>query len=569
MKDTHAYLEMLFAQPFMGAPPVTLAYSVGWDYARLHGAGDTAKAYAAFAAVTGDHTPPALRAVALEIARDHVTAQLDQAVDQATPSAPGRSYIPDSEATAFIQALPMLLATRNILAEVGAGRAAALLDARVGERASQLLFIADAQLNADRGPYAVDIASLAAWNGTGSLAAAAFGVDTLDDLVGTLPQRRGVVATIARGRVAPLLAYLHDPGTAPANVALVRKWQGIVDTLQAYDAGSPNNSLTRLERFMTVDIDRLQQDCARIRGSRATMGDYFAAQQAAIAARVGRSCGAFARTDARSQFEKLRQAFNSTLANRFPFGGDRAPPADPGAVQSFFVTYGDALGPLRAQIEAQQPGSGAAAVLGQLQRVQAALAPMLSGPGPLSYKVDVAFLTDPALAQGQQQIVEARLGASPADEAKMPHGPPSFTWTMGQSVTLTLRWALNAPSLPTEGITDDAGRCLPPPGGGGARVRVSETWALLRLIARHRAEAAGDPDDGAEGGIPLAFTIPVCANLQRASGGDDRPGPARVLVRVSLSALIRTPDKPDRLVPVTLPVFPRSIPPLDGWPSER
>jgi hypothetical protein len=40
-------------------------------------------------------------------------------------------------------------------------------------------------------------------------------------------------------------------------------------------------------------------------------------------------------------------------------------------------------------------------------------------------------------------------------------------------------------------------------------------------------------------------------------------------VRVSLSAVIRAPDKPDRLVPVTLPVFPRSIPPLDGWPSER
>jgi hypothetical protein len=505
-----------------------------------------------------------LRAIAHATARRHVGEVLEAEIAQATPPTPARSYMSDSDAAAFLQALPMLQATRNLLAEAGVGGAAARLNARVAERAVRLLAMADAQLGGgDSGPYAVDRYSLAAWNGAGSLAAATFGVDTPEDLAATLPQRRAAVAAIARGRVAPLLAYLNDPGTGAADAPLVAKWQNIVDTLQADEAGNPNNSLNRLERFMTVDIDRLREDCGRIRAARGSSGDYFAAQQAAIAAQVSGHCDAAAGNNALAQYEKLREAFYVTLAGRFPFGSDRAASADPGAVQNFFETYGGMLAPLRARLEAERPGSEAAAVLGQLQRVQTALAPMLAGPGPLSYSVDVAFLTDPTLAHGQQQIVEARLGTSPSDEAKTPHGPGSFTWTMGQPVGLALRWALNAPALPIESITDPAGECRPPAGGGVANVRADDTWALLRLIARYRAREAGDAD-GSDAGIPLAFTIPVCANLQRAPGGDDRPGPARVFLRVSLSAKVQTPDKPDRQVPVALPDFPRSVPRLDG-----
>lgn len=567
MVDSRAYLQTLFAQPFMAARPAALAYTVGWDYARIRSAGDTVRAYSAFVAADGGATPEPLRAVARDAARRHVAAQLESEIAQATPATAPRSYLAESDAAAFVQALPMLQATRNLLAEAGAGGAAAQLNARVAERAVRLLAMADAQLGGgEGGPYAVDRYSLAAWNGSGSLAAATFGVDTPEDLAATLPQRRAAVAAIARGRIAPLLAYLADPGTGAAGAPLVAKWQNIVDTLQADEAGNPNNSLNRLERFITVDIDRLREDCGRIRGVRGSSGDYFAAQQAAIAAQVAGHCAEAAGNTALAQYEKLREAFYLTLAGRFPFGSDRAASADPAAVQSFFETYGPALGPLRARLEAERPGSEAAAVLGRLQRVQTALAPMLAGPGPLSYSVDVAFFTDRTLAQGQQQIVEGRLGTTPSDEAKTPHGPRSFTWTTGQPVRLSLRWALNAPSLPLESITDPAGECRPPAGGGTANVRVEDTWALLRLILRYQARDAGDLD-GSDSGIPLAFTVPVCANLQRAPGGDDRPGPARVFLRLSLFAKVQTPDKPDRLVRVALPDFPWSVPRLDGSDS--
>jgi type VI secretion system protein ImpL len=564
MVDTRAYLQLLFAQPFMNPQPAPLAYGVGWDYARIRGTGDTARAYAAFAAADGGATPEPLRAVARASARRHLAEQLEAEIAQATPPTPGRSYLAESEAAAFVQALPMLQATRNLLVDAGAGGAAARLNARVAERAVRLLAMADAQLGGgDGGPYAVDHYSLSAWNGGGSLAAAAFGVDTPEDLSATLPQRRAAVAAIARGRAAPLLAYLNDPGTGSAGAPLVAKWQNIVDTLQADEAGNPNNSLNRLERFMSVDIDRLREDCGRLRAARRSAGDYFAEQQAAIAARIAEQCVSAAGNNALAQYEKLREAFYISLAGRFPFGSDRAASADPGAVQGFFETFGGSLAPLRARLEAERPGSEAAAVLGQLQRVQAALAPMLAGPGPLSYAVDVDFLTDPTRAQGQQQIVEARLGTTPSNQAKTPHGPNRFTWTMGEPVGLSLRWALNAPSLPIESIADPAGECRPPPGGGVANLRADDNWALLRLIARYRARDAGDAD-GSDAGIPLSFTIPVCANLQRAPGGDDRPGPARVFLRVSLSAKVQSPDKPDRELRVALPEFPRSVPRLDG-----
>jgi type VI protein secretion system component VasK len=268
-----------------------------------------------------------------------------------------------------------------------------------------------------------------------------------------------------------------------------------------------------------------------------------------------------------AQYEKLREDFYVNLAGRFPFGSDRSASADPVAVRNFFDSWGGMLASLRARIETERPGSEAAAVLGQLQRVQTALTPMLVGSGPLSYAVDVDFLTDPILARGQEQIVEASLGTSPKNQARTPHGPRSFTWTTGQPVALSLRWALNAPSLPVESIADPAGECRPPAGGGTANVRARDSWALLRLIARYRARHA-DTFGNSDAGIPLTFTVPVCANLERApGGGDDRPGPARVFLRLSLSATVQTPGKPDRRVPVTLPDFPRSIPRIDGTDS--
>lgn len=569
--DSREFLRTVFAQPYMdsSAPPAE-PYSgtrISWDLGKLQVAQKTVDNYAAFVASGSGDTPIALRNIALASAEQHFAHYLGQLVEEAAQplTSAGSVAMPgvDAETANFVQALPLLVKIRNALRGAGAEDSATRVDARVANQAGRLLGDADRALAADGGPYAIDPAGLAAWDETGSLAAALFGVETVDDLKATLPQRRARVADIARSRAAPLIGYLREPGTAAdaATLARANKWQGILQTLDSYDANSPSNSLARLEQYIAVDLDRLQKrQCAHARGFTTRSSDYFAAQQAAISARVVGHCRRVAAGDTEARFEQVRDSFNATLAGRFPFASDsEAPAADPSDVQAFFREFGPALQPLKTDIDAT-PGFGnsgraASIALDQLIRVQAALAPMLdaAGPAPLTYGVGVTFFTDPDLSQGQDQVIEASLG-TPSSKALARGNQDSFVWSNGQPVLARFRWAINAPSIPLTG-----GKCVPQPGGSYAGFRVDGDWAVLRLLRRY-APDRGAPGSGAAA-VPVAFSVKLCANQARASGGEEVED-ARILVRLSLSATARSADKPDRQVPVVIPDFPYTIDPL-------
>jgi type VI secretion system protein ImpL len=562
--DSREFLRKLFAQPYMDAgPPAAAAYSgsrVSWDLARLQVAQKAVESYAEFVASGSGDAPIELRNVALASAEQHFAGHLEQLVNQAAQ--PGSAAV-GSETANFVQALPVLIKIRDALRGAGAEQSAAGLDVRVADQAGRLLADADRALTTDGGPYAIDPAGLAAWDGTGSLAAALFGIETIDDLKATLPQRRARVADIARSRAAPLIGYLREPSTAAGAATLARanRWQAILLTLEAYDANSPSNSLARLEQYITVDIDKLQRrDCARARSFSTRSTDYFAAQQAAISARVIGHCRLAAAGSTEAQFDQLREAFNASLAGRFPFAADvEAPAADPGDVQAFFGQFAAILQPLKDDIDITpafgSSGRAASATLTQLIRVQSALAPMLdaAGPAPLTYRVGVNFFSDPDLARGQEQVIEGSLG-TPVSRALARGAAREFVWNNGQPVLARFRWAINAPSIPRTG-----GKCVPQPDGSVASFRVDGDWALFRLLRRHA------PGDGirasATQGAPVAFDVALCANQERASGGEVVED-ARILVRLSLSATVRGGDKPDRQVPVMLPNFPYTIDPL-------
>jgi type VI secretion system protein ImpL len=562
--DSREFLRKLFTQPYMNAgSPAAPVYSgsrVSWDLARLQVAQKAVESYAEFVAAGSGEAPIELRNIALASAEQHFAGHLEQMVRQAAQ--PGAADL-GSETANFVQALPVLIKIRDALRGAGAEQSAAGLDARVADQAGRLLADADRALTADGGPYAIDPAGLAAWDGTGSLASALFGVETIDDLKATLPQRRARVADIARSRAAPLIGYLREPGTAAgaATIGRANRWQAILLTLDAYDANSPSNSLARLEQYITVDIDKLQRrDCARARSFSTRSTDYFAAQQAAISARVIGHCRLAAAGSTEAQFGQLREAFNATLAGRFPFASDAdAPAADLGEVQAFFGQFGATLQPLKDDIDITpsfgSSGRAASATLTQLIRVQSALAPMLdaAGPAPLTYRVGVNFFSDPDLAQGQEQVIEASIG-TPAGRALARGSAREFVWNNGQPLLARFRWAINAPSIPRTG-----GKCTPQPEGNLASFRVDGDWALLRLLRRYA------PGNGIRAsttqGAPVAFDVDLCANQARASGGEIVEA-ARILARLSLSATLRGGDKPDRQVPVILPDFPYTIDPL-------
>lgn len=572
--DTRNFLRALFAQPFMvpeGEPGTGFAGArAGWDIARLQAVQGALKNYTDFLAGSSGQMPGALHKIATDISALRFSQYAERLVDQAAQplsSVIGGNQNPtEARAANFSQALPLLINIRDTLRAVGAGDVAARLDQRVAEQAGQLLADADRELDNGGGPYAVDDNSLAAWDGTGSVAAAAYGVDTVDDLKATLPQRRGRVVALARGRAAALVTYLRDtPAASAANLARANRWQAILQTLDAYDGNSPSNSLSRLEQYITVDLDKLDwRDCARMRGARSRQGDYFAQQQAAITIKLIARCRRVATDTIESKYAGLRQLFNGTLAGRFPFSTYvSSPGADPANVQAFYAQYGPILPQLKEALEgAPNGGEGprqAAVVLGQLIEVEKALAPMLdAGDATLAYKVDVDFFPSLPIAVGQSQVIAASIG-TPESLAR-DDGAASFLWHNGEPIAVRLRWAANAPTLP---MSAD-GKCVPQPGGNVFGHDVTGDWSLLRLI---RAQGPSARIGEASPGVAIAFEVPLCENRARASGGDPVRERARIFLRLALSRTVHTPDKPDRQVPVILPPFPESVPPLLAGPG--
>jgi type VI secretion system protein ImpL len=567
--DTRDFLRVLLAQPFMvqvGEPgSANVDPRHGWDVGRLQSVQAAIKGYGDFRNAAHGVMPEELHRIAGDLAAKRFSDYARRLVDEAAqplPASIGIPGAPDPRTANFSQALPLLVGIRDGLRGIGAEDVAVWLDGRVAEQANLMLEDVEKALRARGGPYAIDANSLQRWDGTGSPALAAYGVDTMDDLKATLPQRRAVVSALARQRAAPLLAYLST--STKSNPALFARWQGILDTLDAYEANSPNNSLSQLEQYITVDLAALDwRKCALLRTSPGRRDDYFSEQRATIKNRMIGLCKGVARQTVEGKYAGLREFFNSRLAGRFPFSSFvSSPGAEPADVQDFFGQYGTLLPELKAAFERasdlneeeRQIALSAAAVLGQLIDVQTALAPMLdAGDATLTYRVGVDFFPNVPTAVGQSQILDASIGTP--DSIARDKGAESFVWHNGEPVAVRLRWAANAPTLP---VAPD-GKCVPQPGGNVFGQDVGDKWALLRLM---RMQGPEPRSGGLVAGVPLAFEVPLCENRARASGGDPVRARALVFLRLALSRTVQAPEKPDRQVPVILPPFPTSVPAL-------
>ncbi|WP_033919619.1 type VI secretion system protein [Sphingomonas sp. 37zxx] len=563
--DTQTMLHDVLAQPFVRrADPVALPVPDGlWDLPRLQGVEQLAKKYLGFASAAPATVPQPIIDATAGAVRTRAGRYVALETIASTVMTPSTDEV---EASNFVLALPTLQSIQLMLRQFGELEGTAKIGIQINNQADRVVASAERDLDREGGPYAVDRDALLGWNGQDSLAATAFATGTIENLKATLAERRAWVAEIARGRVAPVVTYAREPtnGATAGLVAKAERWAAIVRALDGYDAGpNPNNPITRLERFMTADLDQLQaQGCTGIARVTARGGDYFANQQLRISAEVFGRCRNAVLADLRARYGQLRDSFQATLAGRFPFGPVDAPDADPALVRAFFQQYGAQLAPMQAALEDVSIGRSAASALGALIGARGALAPMLGGndAASLRYAVGVRFFTDPMIAAGQDQVIEASIG-TPISRATT--DAPAFVWKAGEPVIARFRWAANAPSLPLSGLALPNGACLPAPDGAWATSRTVGPWALLRLMRR---QSSGLDEATAVNGYPAAFGVDLCANLQSAVGGDTPPGRrARLMLRLTLAPPPTAPDEPT--TPIALPAFPAGLPPLDTSPG--
>jgi type VI secretion system protein ImpL len=592
MRSFQAAIDELFMQHFAlaardrGAKAFRVASDgrLSWDPKALREGLAGAQEYLAGAVERSTNLPAGARHLIQAAQQELVSGYVDNLVDSAAQAAAADREASWSigeeglrvEVLNFAASSPLLASLRDSLDVLGFSQPADRLRAVVGAQAVRLLREVDALLGA-RAPYRPLDPAFAGWAGLGPLAGPAFGASSVADLAVVLALRREYIERLARDYAQPAVEYLDNAARGrTADDALVAKWILIIRAVQRYQLREPSNSIERLEQFILTGMDQINLgNCLAETGAREHAADYFGEQLASLRQAVGARCLALNRAGVEARYERLHAVFNDTLAGRFPFvgiGGGSEPladrglllDADPNDVRRFFQDFAREIDALPAQLREPSlfadTGHSAATFLNQLDQVRRALAPMLADPTlntPLAYEVVPEFRTNIGREAGGNQIIQWSFTIGNLDSR--PLTAPAI-WTIGDPVTVSLRWARNAPQIP-----------LPPNGDPAAVDEVSATftftgpWSLLALAAMHAPPHAlllSLPDRRPE---VLYFAIPLKRNPQAAPGGQE-VDQAEVYMRLGLTAVIHTAGQPDRRETVTLPFFPAAAPDLVGGP---
>ncbi|MBL8481426.1 MAG: hypothetical protein JNJ60_04475, partial [Rhodocyclaceae bacterium] len=251
-----------------------------------------------------------------------------------------------------------------------------------------------------------------------------------------------------------------------------------------------------------------------------------------------------------ASYRDLAAHFERELAGRFPFAGSAERDAAPLAVKSFLADYAARRDDLK-NLAGGLPRVRQArlkAFMDQMDQVSAFfLGNLAQAPAAMPLTAAVRFNTLPRQARGANQVLAWTLSA-PGGQLLFPGKPASLDWSWNQPVALRLDWASGSIWRPVA----DTRQPQLAVAGVSASFGYEGPWALLRMIATHRADSGADPLDPLT--QQLEFSVPVVAM--------DGSGPAKnATARLYMSLQLSDRKQPGGLI---WPAFPTSLPNLDS-----
>jgi type VI secretion system protein ImpL len=485
-------------------PAPTPGTRVIWKTALLQNASQLPQAYENYIDSDLENSTPKLRTLFQHIAHQRLQRALETEIVQAetiVPQVPRADFQQDvqPQIESFSASGEALAGLLVILREQQMSELYYKLLRLSGNQAGSLLTDLDRSFEEEK-IYALPVASFDQWTGNNPPTEAILDVRSPDDLAAYLTQQREAVRSYSQS-AAPLLRFLGQQTSKdfPAStLALINKWKAIATALSQYDKKSPVNSLTALESFISIDMDKVTpaQMCQQLplRASNSS-GDYFLRVKANLRADLYHRCRAIANFNLTRDYRDLENTFNSQLAGHFPFAdlssADQAESADPQAVNAFYQKFDAKASLLQSAI--RQINSGSAAyqeILSFLDRM-AQLRSLFPASGATDAVALPAVDFQPTFRVNRireidgDQVLSWTLTVG-NDVFHSGEPPRVGHWIYGQPVTLSLQWAKDAPSLPLKGAPSGDGSVS----GPVIRFEFKDSWALLSMLLRHRAQVS-------------------------------------------------------------------------------
>lgn len=547
---------------------------VQWDVRGLERAVALAEDYALFLGRDLPVLPREVQAGVRAVAQQRLaSAVLDAVAKAQVPVADAVRGRSEADMKAQVQsalaAQPVILRLAQSLRQNGASAVASrLMDVAVGQTLA-LLERMDAYYLGDR-PYLPPAPTVAAWLGEKVNVPALYGTPDIGGVAAMMDQTKTRISAVAMELADPLLAFLARPEVrGGAGGGSAGRWARIIQELEKAGQMRPNASLPSLERFITVDLaEASTRNCSGLspRGA-GSAGDWFSDQLIELRLTLAQLCLVAADERLGGTWRQIERAFTDHLAGRYPFAAPSQALTGPYAtnddIAAFYRSFDPVAEALIGTLTERAQLGNAAAVRPQLQFLQAMkqartfLKPVagLDDLTDMGFSLEPKFRALPEKEVGGFDIIDWQFSVNDqvADHAA---NKKPVVWRNGDPITLSFRWARNAPRQPTTAVAS-----------GSVSVRdrtVTITqdgpWALIALLQAHEPRAA----DWKQGpGKPPHMLAVEIATAPTAGPQALTEQVAKVFIDLSVKGA-PTPDGRATTDRLGAPAFPAKAPPPPG-----
>ena len=379
------------------------------------------------------------------------------------------------------------------------------------------------------------------WDNLQPLSAMAFGVSDKVETDFYLKTQRERARFLAQKYAQPLLTYLSNKSSVgkQAQGDVIPRWTRMYTELFKYENEDPENSLTKLENFIRIGMNKINLgNCyTELEDAGRNSGDFFTEKLAKLHTSLFEQCRFIADLEAYRRYHLIADFFNQKLAGKFPFAEVSKQPAfseaDPEQVQNLFaiyMTYGEGLQEFINNSRTFEKNRDVVIqFLDKLEAVKLFLEPLIKQPMPVTKPI-LDFVVDFRVNQEREHAANQVIGwylekgghgtntfinGQPKKKAVKPtlvadrEGSWHFNdrWMYGESLRFSFRWARNSAFRP---FLDGVSQGISLAGEDDTAIfEFRGYWALLEMIRKHSAKP--EDFDSLEDAQPhtLKFEIPV------------------------------------------------------------
>ncbi len=434
------------------------------------------------------------------------------------------------------------------------------------------------QLGKSEAWYALKGQDLSWWDGQAPLAYRGYEIQSSLGLRTYIESQRSRVRYVAQEYAKPLVEFLGATKVlvdeSGADRMVTSKWQSMLLAFEQYDKKKPDNSLARLEDFLSNELNAITVSTClskieKLAKQEASTDDYFMNTRSQLVQRINARCQMLAGKHLTQGYTEVERLFNGRLAGRFPFAssGQVTRSVDPSDLRRFFDLYDEYFKSGVSQLGRISwlgpSGKDADQFVQRLSEVKTFFSAYLADSRPVAvpmFEVELEFRANREQEIGGNQVMEWYMTIG--DQHLMFRDSQPYAkarWAFGDPIHVGFRWAKNAPQHPvptsTESVKIDNGDRI--------TYMYHDEWALLTLLSRHQASPADFPRFVDPRPHTLKFVIPMTAE-----GRDENmPASAAVTDNVpskSAELYIRAVVRPiGGKNDVVMPWFPESAPSID------